>query len=68
MTNQGSDNIKGILFRFVYQSTFQDYFELMEDWEVEENTNINVLEEIEENHLRPFEYAKAQIDVLDEVP
>jgi hypothetical protein len=40
----------------------------MEDWEVEENTNINVLEEIEENHLRPFEYAKAQIDVLDEVP
>jgi hypothetical protein len=31
----------------------------MEDWEVEENTNINVLEKTEENYLRPFEYAKA---------
>jgi hypothetical protein len=35
---------------------------------VEENTNINVFEEIEENYLRPFEYAKAYVNVLDEVP
>jgi hypothetical protein len=35
----------------VYQSTFPDYYELMEDWEVEENTNIDVVEEIEENYL-----------------
>jgi hypothetical protein len=35
---------------------------------VEENTNINVLEEMEENYLRPFEYVEAQINVLDEVP
>jgi hypothetical protein len=29
----------------------------MEDWEVEENTNINVVEETEENYLQSFEYA-----------
>jgi hypothetical protein len=34
---------------------------------VEEKTNINVLEEIEENYLRPFEYVEAQVNVLDEV-
>jgi hypothetical protein len=31
----------------------------MEDWEVEEITNINVVEEIEDNYLWSFEYAKA---------
>jgi hypothetical protein len=31
----------------------------MEDWEVKENTNIDVLEEIEENYLRSSKYAKA---------
>jgi hypothetical protein len=30
------------------------------------NTNINVLEETKENYLRPFKYAKAQVNVLDE--
>jgi hypothetical protein len=40
----------------------------MENWKVEENTNINVLEEIEDNYLQSFEYAKAQVNVLDEVP
>jgi hypothetical protein len=30
----------------------------MEDWEVEENTNIDVVEENEENYLQSFEYAK----------
>ncbi len=40
----------------------------MEDMEVEENTNINVFEEIEENYLKSSEYAKAQVNVLDEVP
>jgi hypothetical protein len=40
----------------------------MEYWEVEENTNIDVLEEIEENYLWSYEYAKAQVNVLDEVP
>jgi hypothetical protein len=36
----------------VYQSTFPDYCEPVEDWEVEENTNIDVFEETEENYLR----------------
>ncbi len=40
----------------------------MEFWEVEENTNIKVLEKIEENYLQSFEYANAHVNVLDEVP
>jgi hypothetical protein len=28
----------------------------VEDWEVEENTNIDVVEEIEENYLRSSKY------------
>jgi hypothetical protein len=35
----------------VYQSTFINSYELVEDWEVEENTNIDVLEKIKENYL-----------------
>jgi hypothetical protein len=35
---------------------------------VEENTNIDVVEEIDENYLQSFEYAEAQMNVLDEVP
>jgi hypothetical protein len=35
---------------------------------VEENTNIDVLEEIKENYLQSFKYAEAQVNVLDEVP
>jgi hypothetical protein len=31
----------------------------MEYWEVKENTNINVVEEIKENYLWSFEYVKA---------
>jgi len=45
-----------------------DYYELVEDWEVEKNTNINVLKENKEKYLRPFEYVEAQVNVLDEVP
>jgi hypothetical protein len=33
----------------VYQSASSNYYELMDDWEVEENTNIDVVEEYEEN-------------------
>ncbi len=33
---------------------------------MEENTNIDVVEKIEENYLRSFEYAKAQVNMLDE--
>jgi hypothetical protein len=40
----------------------------VEDWEVEENTNINVVEETEENYLPSSKYAKAHVNVLDEVP
>jgi hypothetical protein len=32
---------------FMYQFAFLDYHELMEDWEVEENTNNDVVEEFE---------------------
>jgi hypothetical protein len=40
----------------------------VEDWEVEENTNIDVVEDTKENYLWSLEYAKAQVNVLDEVP
>ncbi len=35
---------------------------------MEENTNIDVVEEIEENYLLSFEYAKVEVNVLDEIP
>jgi hypothetical protein len=35
---------------------------------VEENTNINVLEEIKENYLQSSKYVEAHVNVLDEVP
>ncbi len=35
---------------------------------MEENTNIDVVEEIEENYLQSSMYAKAHVNVLDEVP
>ncbi len=53
---------------YVCQFAFPNYYELVEYWEVEENTNIDVVEETEENYLRSFEYVKAQVNVLDEVP
>ncbi len=52
----------------MYQSTSPNYYEPVEHWEVEENTNVDVFEEIEENYTRSFEYAKAQVNALDEVP
>jgi hypothetical protein len=36
---------------FVYQFGSQDYYEPVEDWEVEENTNIHVVEETKESYL-----------------
>jgi hypothetical protein len=53
----------GIQPKFVYQYAFPNYYEV-----VEENTNINVVEEIEENYLRSFEYAEAHVNVLDQIP
>jgi hypothetical protein len=35
---------------------------------VEENTNIDVVEEIEENYFQSFEYPTTQVNVLDEIP
>ncbi len=35
---------------------------------MEENINIDVVEETKENYLWSFEYAEAQVNVLDEVP
>ncbi len=59
MISQGKDVIRDIQPRFVYQSTSPNNYEPMEDWEVEENTIINVLEEIKGNYLQSFKYAKA---------
>jgi hypothetical protein len=40
----------------------------LEDCEVEENTNIDVFEEIEIFYLQSSEYVEAQVNMLDEVP
>jgi hypothetical protein len=34
----------------MYQSTFPNYYEPMEHWEVDENTNVVVFEETKENY------------------
>ncbi len=62
------DVTKGIQPKFVYQFAYPYYYEPMEDWEVEENTIIDVVKETKENYLWSFEYAKAHVNVLDEVP
>jgi hypothetical protein len=68
VTSQRRDVIRSIQPRFVYQFASPNYSKPMEFWEVEENTNIKVLEKIEENYLQSFEYANAHVNVLDEVP
>ncbi len=43
----------------MYQYAFPDYYELVEHWEVDENTNVDVFEEIEENYRRSSKYVEA---------
>jgi len=43
----------------VYQSTSPNYYEQVEHWEVDENTNVDVFEETKENYPRSYEYVKA---------
>jgi hypothetical protein len=43
----------------VYQFVSPYYYEPVEHWKVDENTNVDVFEEIEENYPRSFKYAKA---------
>ncbi len=50
MTSRRRDVIRGIQLGFVYQFAFPYYYEPMECWEVDENTNADVFEEIEENY------------------
>ncbi len=52
----------------MYQSISPNYYEQVEDLEVDENTNIDVFKETDENYLQSFGYAKAQVNVLNEVP
>ncbi len=59
MNSQGRYVTRGIQPWFVYQSASPNYYELVEDWEVEETTNIDVVEETKENYLQSFEYAEA---------
>jgi hypothetical protein len=59
MTNQKKDIIRSIQSKFVYQYGFPNYYEPVEDWEVEANDNINVIEETKENYLRPSKYVEA---------
>jgi hypothetical protein len=51
----------------MYQYAHPDYYETIEHWEVDETTNIDVFVETKENYPRSSEYAKAQVNVLDEL-
>jgi len=51
VTSRKRDVIRGIQPKFMYKFASPDYNEPMEDWEVEENTNIDVVEETKENYL-----------------
>jgi hypothetical protein len=42
----------------VYQYAYLDYYEPMEQYEVDEYTNVDVFEEIEENYPRKFWFSK----------
>jgi hypothetical protein len=53
---------------FVYHFAFPYYYELVEHWEVDENTNVDVFKETKENYPRSFEYVEALVNALDEVP
>ncbi len=51
----------------MYQSASPDYYEPVEHWEVDENTNVDVFEEIKENYPRSSKFAEAHVNALDEV-
>jgi hypothetical protein len=48
MIIQGKDVMKGVRPKFVYQSSY--YYELVDHWEVDENTNVDMFEEFEKNY------------------
>jgi hypothetical protein len=39
----------------------------MEHWEVDENINVDVFDEIEENYPYSSKYAEVHVNVLDEI-
>jgi hypothetical protein len=39
----------------VYQFAISNYYEPVEHWEVDENTNVDVFDETEENYLKSSE-------------
>ncbi len=59
MTGRRRDVTGNIQPRFVYQSASPDFYELVEHWEVDENTNVDVFKEIKENYPRSYEYVEA---------
>ncbi len=67
MISWGSDVTRGIQPRFVYQFASLDYYKLVEHCEVDENTNVDVFEKIEENYPWSSKYEEAQMNTLDEV-
>jgi hypothetical protein len=58
VTNKRKDVIRCIQFKFVYQYASLDYCEQMEPWKVDEKTNVDVFEKIEENYPRSSKYAE----------
>jgi hypothetical protein len=67
VNSQGRDVTKGIQPKFVYQSSSPNYYEPVEHWEVDENTNVDVFEETKENYPKSSKYAKVEMNALDEI-
>ncbi len=67
MTSRKKNVTGSIQPKFMYQFTSPDYYKPVEHWEVDKNTNVDVFEEIEENHPRSFQYVEAQVNALDEI-
>ncbi len=59
MTSRRRDVTGSIQPRFVYQSASPDFYEPVEHWEVDENTNVDVFKETKENYPRSYDYLEA---------
>jgi hypothetical protein len=46
----------------VYQFASPNYYKLVEHWEVDENTDVDVFEETEENYPGSSKYEEAQVN------
>ncbi len=59
MNSQWSDYNRCINLPFVYQKTSLEYYEPMEDWDMEDDYDLSILNWVDANYLRTFMYEHA---------